>query len=68
VLSEVISELLDRCIVKCTGKVNYHFELLDDTYLLHTWPPQQEYYCKQLYQSKWEHIDDKGTHKITANY
>ncbi|XP_060586401.1 transient receptor potential cation channel subfamily A member 1 homolog [Ruditapes philippinarum] len=54
---EVISELLDRCIVKCTGKVNYHFELLDDTYLLHTWPPQQEYYCKWLYQSKWEHID-----------
>ncbi|XP_060576156.1 transient receptor potential cation channel subfamily A member 1 homolog [Ruditapes philippinarum] len=56
---EVISDLLDRCIVKTTGKVNYHFELLDDTYLLHTWPPQQEYYCKWLYQSKWEHVDAK---------
>ncbi|XP_060591227.1 uncharacterized protein LOC132746167 [Ruditapes philippinarum] len=56
---EIISDLMDRCIVKDTGKVHYHFELLDDTYLLHTWPPQQEYYCKWLYESKWEHIHAK---------
>ncbi|XP_060576158.1 transient receptor potential cation channel subfamily A member 1 homolog [Ruditapes philippinarum] len=54
---EFVSDLLDRCIVKTTGKVNYHFELLDDTYLLHTWPPQQEYYCKWLYQCQWEYVD-----------
>ncbi|XP_060600342.1 transient receptor potential cation channel subfamily A member 1 homolog isoform X2 [Ruditapes philippinarum] len=55
---ETLPDLMDRCIVKCTGTTNYYFEILDDTYFLHTWPPKEEYYCKWLYQCTWDHIGE----------
>ncbi|XP_053404913.1 transient receptor potential cation channel subfamily A member 1 homolog [Mercenaria mercenaria] len=49
-MPEIAKDVMDKCITSRWNKITFHYEILDDTFLLKDWPPDHDDYLLT-----WEH-------------